>query len=1060
MNSQKLLLQINKKKYNQYNKMTSIINPITNRHISIKSLSRRLRDRFYNKNQIKLIQQRLQMNNLGFNSKSGRITKANNRELKKQLKKEKKEKEAVSKIEKWLLKINKEKERKNFESKSIKKKYDSNELIDPYLIYNDVKDNNLNGQYRILVYDDITGDTIIDWTGVIINNKNSWYKNNINQFQKDSEYMLYNMEAELGEDIRPKTFVYTKLTKISPEIIQQKFLDGINHCFFTPILKWAEEKLELTKSKDAKKTYTEIINKINGKKLKENKYYYSTSGGKESVGYIEKYKEGIPESDIQGVADDLRISLEITQPFNNNPLIEIQPQKKARKKFKFVNTRLNHIEKNENKYTLDTIHNNDLKNAKIVNRNEINEIYKNLLDNDIDFIYKKDIYGISIIKSFNDIWKINDDYKETIIEFEKETGLCDCSIDAVKYPELSNFIYRGTHFNGTTDFINIDDSNKKSLSNDDNIKHIDMTKAYTQFKNTKYYNGFVGKITDFRKVDNYCQKGLYYITDLDLTNCNKHFRKLISKLGWFFNDNIYCDTELKLLNDFGGKFKVLYGAYGLKMDFDFNHDMTNKSEVVKIDLEGNVKKVPYYSKYTGMISMMNETQNFYMTNRRGLDRYLSIMKNSNDDLDIYYDNDTNEATIKFNKKYVHHKRHIAAQILAYQRIILLEQLLNMDYNKLIRVCVDGIYFKEHSIKINKTFSYKTKKTFNNTHTELYLSQIFHSSRCKYDCEDIYICDNCEYLPDAESREFYKTELFLGGGGCGKTYRNLNDTGLINVCFIAPSWKLASKKKEEFPNISSSVLYRFTHEPYSMELINKYNVLIIDEASMINEFEKQFLIKNSKSKLIFCGDLNYQLPPVNSLDTIRYIQKNKLDINLLNEMNTEGFENIVECKTNFRSGNDKKLMKIINYLRDIIYKNKHLEESEQITLEHVYNQIKNKFKSITKDELKNIYNKKDLIICSENLIKDEYTEMFKNIEKYRVKENSRDYKNGTIVYEKLHLERRKIKMDLQHGYTIHSIQGETATTKLFIDLEKQKSIRMLYTAISRAKELDQIYFIAS
>ena len=490
-----------------------------------------------------------------------------------------------------------------------------------------------------------------------------------------------------------------------------------------------------------------------------------------------------------------------------------------------------------------------------------------------------------------------------------------------------------------------------------------------------------------------------------------------------------------------------------------------------------------------------------MTNKKDLSLYLSIMKESNDDLDIYYDNNMNEATIKFNKKYVYHKRHIASQIIAYQRIILLEQLLNMDYNKLIRVCVDGIYFKEHDIKVNKTFSYKTKKTFNNSQTELYLSQIFN------DDDKTKICNTIKYLPDAEPRDFYKTELFLGGGGCGKTYRNLNDEGFINVCFIAPSWKLASKKREEFPNISSSVLHRFTHEPYSIELINKYNVLIIDEGSMINELEKQFLIQNSKSKLIFCGDLGFQLPPVNNENDKKFIIKNNLSMDLLNEMNTKGFENIEECKTNFRSGNDKELMKIINYLRDVIKENNLREQKLEIPickdcnckgkltqfvngnyyygcekclvyshtlkknvkkciekvdinnipikLDYVYNQIKNKFKNITRDELKNIYNKKDLIICSENILKDEYTEMFKDIEKYKVIENSRDYKNGTIIYEKVN----KVKADLQHGYTIHSIQGETAETKLFIDMKKQKSNRMLYTAISRAKKLEQIYFIS-
>lgn len=1031
------------KKYNQYIKMVSILNPITKRLISVKTLSKRLRDGLYNKNQIKLIQERLQINNLGFNSKTGRITKANNRALKKQIKKEKQQQKAVSKIEKFILQKKQEKKLKDeFTSKSLTITYPQGDenLLEMELIYQIVRDNNLQGQYRILVFDDITGQTVIDWNGDILNAKSKWYKENRTQFQYDSEFMLYNHEvSDFETPVRPKTFIFTKLTEILPQTIQQKFLDGINHCFFTPILQWAEEKFKSSKTKNAQKNYTEIINKIQGKKLKENKYYKSDK----CIGYIEKYKDGIPENHIQSVADDLRISLEITQPFNSNPLIEIQSQNKARKKFKFVNTRLNHIEKNENKYTLDTIHNNDLKNAVIVDRDEINKIYKNLLDNDIDFIYKKDIYGISSIKSFNDIWKIDDDYKETIIEFEKETGLCDCSIDAIKYPELSNYIYRGTHFNGTVDFIHIDNSNRKTLAKDDKIKHIDMPKAYTIFKKTKYYNGFLGKITDFRKVDNYNQKGLYYITDLDLTNCNKHFRKLISKLGWFCNDNIYCDTELKLLNDYGGKFLVKYGAYGLNMDFEFNDDMKNKKDVIKVDIDGNDCKVPYYSKYTGMISMMNSKQNFYMTNKKKLNEYLSIMKNSNEDLDIFYDDMSNEATIQFNKKYIYHKRHIASQILSYQRIILLEQLLNMDYNKLVRVCVDGIYFKDHNCKLNETFLYKTKKTFNNSETDLYLSQIFN----EYDFET-EICNTTKFLPTAEPRDFYKTELFLGGGGCGKTHRNLIDGGLINVCFVAPSWKLSSKKKEEFSHISSSVLHRFTHEPYSMELINKYNVLIIDEGSMINELEKQFIMKNSKSKLIFCGDLGFQLPPVISNDDKKFIMKNNLSMDLLNEMNTEGFENIEECKTNFRSGNDKQLMKIINYLRDVI------KLEKQPPLHYVYNQIKNKFKSITKDELKKIYNKKDLIICSENVLKDEYTEIFKDIQKYKVIENSRDFKNGTIVYEKVD----KVKMDLQHGYTIHSIQGETATTKLFIDMKKQKSIRMLYTAISRAKELNQIYFI--
>jgi len=93
MNSQKFT----EKKYNDNNKMSSIVNPITNRTITLKSLSKRLREGVYNKNQIELIQQRLQMNNLGFNSKTSRISKSNNRGLKKQLEKDKKQKKIFGK---------------------------------------------------------------------------------------------------------------------------------------------------------------------------------------------------------------------------------------------------------------------------------------------------------------------------------------------------------------------------------------------------------------------------------------------------------------------------------------------------------------------------------------------------------------------------------------------------------------------------------------------------------------------------------------------------------------------------------------------------------------------------------------------------------------------------------------------------------------------------------------------------------------------------------------------------------------------------------------------------
>tara|TARA_R110000851_G_scaffold254953_1_gene407563 strand:- start:9 stop:215 length:207 start_codon:yes stop_codon:yes gene_type:complete len=46
----------------------------------------------------------------------------------------------------------------------------------------------------------------------------------------------------------------------------------------------------------------------------------------------------------------------------------------------------------------------------------------------------------------------------------------------------------------------------------------------------------------------------------------------------------------------------------------------------------------------------------------------------------------------------------------------------------------------------------------------------------------------------------------------------------------------------------------------------------------------------------------------------------------------------------------------------------------------------------------------------------------------------------------------------YGFTIHAVQGMTSQKKLFIDTRKLIDTKIFYTAISRAKSMDQIYFI--
>jgi len=283
-------------------------------------------------------------------------------------------------------------------------------------------------------------------------------------------------------------------------------------------------------------------------------------------------------------------------------------------------------------------------------------------------------------------------------------------------------------------------------------------------------------------------------------------------------------------------------------------------------------------------------------------------------------------------------------------------------------------------------------------------------------------------------------LHLGAGGCGKTHNNLNDKGLVRVLFLAPSWKLARNKQNE-TGINCSVWARaLTNDPEQISKIKESaNVLIIDEISMLNEIDKQkFFSVYSDMKIIMCGDLGYQLPCIDGI-----------------EANADGFDNIVKHDKNYRC-NDKRLFDILQTLRDMITK--------KVNKNQINKWVVSKFEELKRvisiNELKQKYDIQDMLLSGTNELKDYYTNLFSgkfNQEKYYIMENNRLHSNGDIIIGE---KPDKCKCEVRHCFTTHSIQGETALNKLFIDSSKMFDSRMFYTAISRAKNLDQIYIIKS
>lgn len=785
--------------------------------------------------------------------------------------------------------------------------------------------------------------------------------------------------------------IVDELQKITGEKYKQQFLDGITNCFFTPIKDWAIICEEDAKSKSAVKRYKSINKKIDN--------------------YLIKYKEGIPEDEVQEVADNLQVgfSIDIPSPINKKVnLLTIEPQKKPLKVFKFLNTRIDHVEINDLRA---------LDNFEEISRGELQIKKRELSKNKEFYIYKSGKDGVSQLNTLYKSYKVSDPMQDIISDFENDNNLSSYKISHTKNRALSEFCKKSVKTNNTIDF-----DKELRQKNPEDYNHIDMTKAYTKSTDCSYYEGMLGKITDFRKTDRIMGLGLYQINNVVINN------PVIADMKYIFNNNIYPSSELKFLKDNGVDFEIVAGCWGSKIDINFGEGEEDKSGMFS-----KHKGVSAYCKWFGCMLICEEYSKWKFSTTD--ENYCKIYDYYQDDSNVYYHADEygQYGVIEYKKRETFHQSHIASFITSYQRIAMIEQLLKFkDFKQVSRVCVDGIYFKG-DVELCKNFSYKDKKTFENEPAKSYCIDFYEPY------EDYYWEDNDKY-DLSKNRENNQYEFHKGPGGAGKTHNNLIDTGLIDILFASNSWKLSRAKAKEYDIDSTCFYHLLTEDPEVWRpLYKKYSVILVDEVSMLSNDNKNIIINRFKDhKIIFCGDVGYQLDPVYS--PYEYAKQ------LIGGFKPEGMK-IVEHNTMYRCKCPVLKDNLLN-LRKLIDNN-----GDKINTEDLLKILKN-----TKINNKNNidYSSTDFIITNTHLKKDEYTEKFIDLEKYYITNKTREYSKGEILYEKP--TGKGISCELRHGFTIHSLQGETAENKLFIDIRGIKSLKMLYTAISRVKYWNQIIFI--
>ena len=870
------------------------------------------------------------------------------------------------------------------------------------------------------------------------------------------------------------TVIITKLLKLPAQYYQQAFASGPVHCFFGQVVKWAKAEI-------GRKNECNILPRLFGEPLSQTKKEKSIISKILGIqfkkhrrkGYIDDYpaNKGVKESDLQAVCDDLSIGIKIFQPYAPKITIDLRCPERPLKIFRFLNGEYNHLSVPKwfpsascgNQTVQFNINSMFMDDAKGIERSrkELEEMTTQKVSWFPKVWYNKDEFGVCRVKTNDAVYHLPDKFIEIKNAFEKEYNFQHYKIEEAKNPDVAQFINEGTHWNGTRDFVD-----ELPAANHPNLTHIDQKAAYTGFKDSRYYCGFVGNFGNFRVInpdfDWKNHNGLYEITDINFDKCSSKFKTAMEHLGWFHNDIPYWKSELLLLEKHGATFNITKGMIGLTFHFDFPESMFEKQ---KVRLGKKVFDIPFYAKWVGMCASTGTSRKVY-TN--GQDKkYMQTLQaafqkeNTKNGTVIYHYADSDEYLLETPKKRKT-LQHIAGQITAYQRLCMFEQLMEMNIDKVVRVCVDGIYFWKHDVELINGFRYKTENMhFINTQCEDYLSGVF-----------------CNARPPVLSTggpgapmKFIKKTLKEGAGGTGKTHSVLNDKGFVKILYVAPSHKLSADMTslKRFPDRDATVMARLLSPALKYKHLKQYPVYCIDEASMIIEADKWKIFDiNPNAQFIFCGDIGYQLPPIVDED-MRKKYENPCD---LEEMNSTGFDKIETCTDNYRNGNKsdeknwEKLTKILNNLRLAIKSApewvlekyfKNFDYSRFQVLERVEESI-----SEFRGQATFGYEITDLIICAEGGKNNKnpkaacnvYTEKFKHLKKYRILENKNGVFNGEIVFTKP----KGVRSELRHGYTIHSIQGETAENKLFIIMSKMKSLRMFYTALSRARRWDQIYLV--
>lgn len=838
------------------------------------------------------------------------------------------------------------------------------------------------------------------------------------------------------------TTAYRKFTNTNEQLrLIQKFrINETNDCVYQCLLNFFE-KFEGTKNKDGISILRKLLN---------NK---------------RKYSKPYTIEDIEKLGQELQLSITIKDLVNNK---DIQINKKETNKYniELLNTRYNHVEL-------------------FKTPSNIQEIGTTAYD-EIKLTAPFYVENMGTLMTSDASYKIKNDFKTLFNDWKLDNKINSCSIPIGS--DINNFINQ--YDDKVHRFFN------SSMTIDDSLyEEMDLKKAYYNYNKARYYIGLPsgsyisssGEGMNYKTFSKQYNNNLVGWYDVIITHDNKVLNHIGLTSG---SRHTLFTSELKVLHKRGVKFEFKNYVISPTIDKPFSSEFLKYIDGDKLVEEKPKDKdtTKAYCKAVGL--MMIES----------IDYTVNVKPEANDkeyhkilhDQSIYDVNGIYK--IVRDKENPTSLKHMALSIHAYSNSIILDQLLQFEnHEDIIGVKVDSIVYKvgakyemdstnelfKESSKSNiesmlKNESYSETPTYSNSNDLDWFPEdgVPHGSQSseeiindKFDTNTYFkpyyinqLDQSIEFEPSFCGKHITKQKIFIGGaGGTGKTTSVLASSNFIksDILFTSICWELIQGKMSEYEWLHGTSIPKITGQcniskggKSQKQNIDKFKYILIDELTMIHPATLNKILDDNPNKfIIMMGDVDedgkfYQC----SLSTV--VNPSELNCQYIQYTKTYRFNE-----------------ELNNILQDLRTKMKDRTVHKYNILNYVKKIMPNNF--VKKSDV--IFTNKDIGITPLQPIDKEgnckYSDYFyeNNSPKQYYIADTKININKDNVYKGQILDSEPTD---HNNYvcslfkTIHAYQGRQLNddNKIVILMNSLFDFNLFYTALSRAKRLDQIIII--